>query len=175
MDKLERFLDNYEGKEISYNMVNDYEKFDYENDAIFQHHLKFLLKNCYNITVKEQKKKRLSQGEFREMLLERYNNKCIVSGNDCDVELTAAHIVPFNVEESYDIDNGLILTETFHKTFDKYYWSINPDTLKIEIDKKSNVGQIKRFVDMKLNIKLNPTLKDNIMKHYSIFKNKIEN
>ena len=169
MEKLELLLDNYDGKDMDGSLISNYENFGYENDAIFQHHLKFMLENCYDIRIVEKKRKRLSQTEFREQLLERYNGKCVVSGNDCTIELTAAHIVPISIEETYDIDNGLILTETLHKTFDKYLWSIEPETQKIVICKDKNVGQIKKYVGMKINITMNPTLKNNITSHYNQF------
>jgi hypothetical protein len=34
---------------------------------------------------------------------------------------------------NFDIDNGLLLNSILHKLFDNNYWSINPETLRVEI------------------------------------------
>jgi len=47
----------------------------------------------------------------------------------------AAHIIPFSLSENFDINNGLLLNCILHKLFDKHYWSINPDSLCVEINK----------------------------------------
>jgi len=38
--------------------------------------------------------------------------------------------------EKYDINNGLLLNTSLHKLFDEYLFSINPDTKRIEFNKK---------------------------------------
>ena len=169
MDKLEIFLDSYDNMDICSNMLSDHTKFGYDDIDIFQYHLQFLLENCYNINIITNKNKRMNQKEFREQLLEKYNNMCIISNNDCIAELTAAHIIPVSEENNYNIDNGLLLTETLHKTFDKYYWSINPNTMRIEINNNINVGQIKQYNMMKLKLDINSIMKSNIMWHYNQF------
>lgn len=43
--------------------------------------------------------------------------------------------------EKYDINNGILLCKNMHSLFDKYYFSINPETFMVEVDKtKENVG-----------------------------------
>ena len=98
---------------------------------------------------------RLSQKEFRKELLKKFNNKCIITNEDCLDELEACHLIPINEEESYNINNGIILTSNLHKTFDKYLWSINLNTLKMKINNNKNIGNIKKYVGNKVNIKLN--------------------
>lgn len=169
MNKLEEFLDCYDNMSICSNMLSDYTKFGYNNSDLFHYHLQFLLENCYNINIITNKNIRLNQSEFRKLILEKYNNMCIVSNNDCIAELTAAHIIPVSEENNYDVDNGLLLTETLHKTFDKYYWSINPSTMKIEINENINVGQIKQYNMMKLQLDINSIMKSNIIWHYNMF------
>jgi hypothetical protein len=166
--KLENFLDKFDNNEI-YNEDLYYEKFGYDNNGVFENHINFLLENCYNIKVKTDKKMRLNQKNFRKLLLEKYNGKCIVSDNDCIHELKAAHIVPIADEESYDIDNGLLLTSTLHDTMDKLLWAINPQTLIIEVNKNHNVGQIKNYIGNKVNIVLNEYIKNNLQIQYDKF------
>jgi predicted restriction endonuclease len=169
MEKLEEFLDCYDNMDIYNNLLSDYTKFGYDNSELFHYHLQFLLENCYNINIITTKSKRLNQKEFRESILKKYNNMCVVSNNDCIVELTAAHIIPVSEEDNYEEDNGLLLTETLHKTFDKYYWSINPNTMKIEINTNVNVGQIKQYNGMRLQLDMNSIMKSKIIWHYNMF------
>ena len=89
-------------------------------------------------------------------------------------ELTAAHIIPIKENENYDIDNGLLLTENLHKTFDKYRWSINPDTLLIEINKNIDVGSIKKYQNYKVPLQINTELYSNLLLHYNIFLEKLK-
>ena len=184
MNKLEYYLDNNDNKEIIKDEINDYKKFDYNDEIIFNNHLNFLLENIYNIKIIENDKSRvrLSQKEFRKELLKKFN-KCIITNEDCIEELEACHLIPINEKESYNINNGIILTlmkpmdiyhlSNLHKTFDKYLWSINPNTLKIEINNNKNVGFIKKYVDNKVNIKLNDELFNNLNNHYTNFINKL--
>ena len=66
-----------------------------------------------------------------------------------------------------------LIEKNKHSTFDKYLWSINPNTLKIEINNNKNVGFIKKYVDNKVNIKLNDELFNNLNNHYTNFINKL--
>jgi len=137
MTILEDFLDNYDNKELSSNIFSRYKEFNYDDDELFQIDLEFLLNNIYKIKIVEPKIKRMCRAEFRQSLFERFNNRCIVTGNDCPLELEACHIISVATNEDYSLENGLLLNTNIHKTFDKYYWSINPDTFQIEILNKS--------------------------------------
>ncbi len=78
------------------------------------------------------------QNLYRNEIIKRFNN-CILSNMHYDV-CEAAHIIPFSDapnEDCYNIDNGLLLNSILHKLFDKYDWSINPETYCIEIFNKS--------------------------------------
>ena len=140
-----------------------------ETEHEFINHVNFLLDTCYNIRLKEDSKIRLGQKQFRKEILKKFNNKCIISDNDCIDEIKACHIVPVYDNESYDIDNGLLSTSTFHDTMDKYLWSINPETLEIKIHPIKNVGQIKNYNGKKINITINPYIKSNLESHWNKF------
>ena len=171
LSKLEEFLDKVDNTEILKTELFDYKKFDYdeENEMEFINHVNFLLDTCYNIRLKEDTKVRFGQKQFRKEILKKFNYKCIISDNDCIDELKACHIVPVSNEESYDIDNGLLLTSTLHDTMDKYLWAIDPETLEINIHPTKNVGQIKKYDKNKININLNPDLKANLKIHWDNF------
>lgn len=165
---LESYLDSYDNGEIDNNIFKQYDKFNYENEELYILHLNFMLNNLYNIKIVEPKRKRLNQKEFREEIINKYQ-QCVITGETCLDELTAAHIVPVSTEENYDIDNGLLLSENLHKTFDKYKWSINPETLKVEIKKEINVGTIKKYEGKILEIKINWNMKQYLQQHYNKF------
>jgi predicted restriction endonuclease len=173
MNNLEQYLDNYDNKELTNEIYNMYKFFLYKNEDLYLYHLKFLLENIYSIKIIEYKRKRLNQKEFRNQILQKFNNTCIISGVTCIDELTAAHIIPINEIENYDIDNGLLLLENLHKTYDKYYWSINPDLLQIEINNNINVGTIKQYNNLKITLQMNNMLYSNLKTHYDIFLSKL--
>jgi len=175
LNKLEDYLDKVNNTEISKYELYDYTQYGYtdEDEHEFNNQLDFLLDTCYNIRLKEDKKIRLGQKQFRKEMFKKFNSKCIISDNDCKDELKACHIIPVSDEESYDIDNGLLLTSTFHDTMDKYLWVINPETLKVEIHPTKNVGQIKNYNGKKINIILNPDMKTNLKIHYKKFINNL--
>ena len=106
----------------------------------------------------ESKKKRMGQQEFRDELFKIYSNTCVISGNICDVELEAAHIVPYAESGSYDLSNGLLLTS-----------NINPNTLLVEVAPNKNVGKISDHVGKKVNLKITPKLFANLSSHYKKF------
>jgi len=109
------------------------------------------------------------QKEFRIGLIKRYNT-CIITDMDEEV-CEAAHIIPFNKSENFDINNGILLNCILHKLFDKYLFSINPETLCIEV---SDRGLQYEMLSNNKNKKIqklelyNETI-DNIKNHYSIF------
>jgi hypothetical protein len=168
MNELEEYL--LTNKTI---IKDNYKQFNYHSYEEFKLDLDFLLNNIYsdihiiNLQTKEQ---RLDQDSFRKELIKKYN-RCIIS-NSIDIECEACHIVPYAICKNFDIDNSLLLSSDLHKTFDKYYWSINPNTLKVEINKNINdCGKIKKYEDKTINIKLNNNLYNNLLYHYNIFTN----
>jgi len=54
---------------------------------------------------------------------------------------------------------------------EKLLWSINPTTLMIEVKTNCNVGQIKQYAGIKVNLQLNGDLQDNLTYHYNKFIN----
>ena len=173
-NNLETYLDTHDNGQLYETIYNKYIEFGYDNEELYRLHLDFMLKNLYNIAIIKNNKKRLDQTNFRKKLLKKFNNKCIVTNETCDDELTAAHIIPLCENENYDIDNGLLLSETLHRTFDKYKWSINPDTQTIIIDTSINAGSIKKYENQKINLVMNDRLYDNMLTHYNLFLKKLK-
>ena len=115
---------------------------------------------------KEYKEKRLDKN-FRNKVLNLYNRKCLITSYE-EEECEVAHILPFcecSSSQKYDIYNGLILSANLHKLFDKYIFSINPETLMIEV---KGDHRIKKYHGLKLN--LNKECLPYLKMHYNKFK-----
>ncbi len=158
------------------NLTNQFLKLiiDYDIDT-----LKYIFYQAHSFIFDEQKYilqlTRAFQDKFRKELTNLYTN-CIITNVSI---FEACHIVPFsdsNYENKYDKYNGILLKPDLHNLFDKHIFSINPELLVIEFNReflkiKANKEEYSRFDNLKLNIKNNETLKSNLHKHYSIFKN----
>ena len=175
MNKLDyslSIIDNNSQEIIIKDFLSNFEKYNYDDESEMELDLNILLQVKYKNIKKVEERTELDrkyQKRFKKDLLERYNNKCVISDNDCKDELEAAHIIPVSEHGSYNIDNGLLLSSNLHKTFDKYYWSINPNTLLIEIKDNTNVGSIKKYYNKKLNIEINHSILKNLSYHYDKF------
>ncbi len=172
MITLEDYLDKYNNQKISKDIYNKYELFDYYSKDIFVEDLDFLLKHVYDIELVDNKKARLNQKEFRNELIKKYDNKCIISNSDCLTELDACHIIEHAEETNYSVSNGLLLKKNLHASFDNNLWCINPNTLTIEIKKDINVGEIKLYENNKINIDIDNDLYLNLLSKYKLFINK---
>ena len=170
MKLLENILDKFDNKELDSDIFTQYHIFGYKDIDLFNVDIHFMLNNLYDIKIIETKKKRMEQSEFRKNIIKKFNHKCIVTGQSCLDELEAAHIIPVSENENYDLDNGLLLSANIHKTFDKYLWSINPDTLMIEIKSDKNVGTINAYINKPIDIIMTKKLYQNLSIHYNIYK-----
>lgn len=56
MNNLEFFLDNYNNKEINFDLKNQYKVFGYDDEDLFITDLEFMLENFYDIKFIENKK-----------------------------------------------------------------------------------------------------------------------
>lgn len=66
-------------------------------------------------------KNRIGQQNFKKQLLNKYNNKCIITGISLKSVLVASHIKPWAVAndiERIDVNNGFLLSATYDKLFD---------------------------------------------------------
>jgi len=101
--------------------------------------VKFTMYNLYKYEHVEETKKIVRNDRiFREDVIKRYNETCVITGSDisvCDV----CHILPFakcDDYEKYDVNNGLLLRKDLHSLFDKQEIKIDLDTCVIELSSR---------------------------------------
>lgn len=70
---------------------------------------------------------RIGQGAFKVMVADAYNRRCAISEERTLPVLEAAHIVPFSIEQSNQVTNGMLLRRDIHTLFDKGYITITDD------------------------------------------------
>ena len=158
MIELNNFL-----KKNGYSNEINWRELGYKTYQEYKLDLTYLCKKL-NIKITEEKDKRLSQTEFRNEIIRKYQT-CIVSSLD-SIECEAAHIVPVKDKGNYTLNNGLLLNRCIHKTFDLYYWSINPDTKKIEVNSRYYTS-INEYKGKELN--LDNELYSSLSQHYKLF------
>jgi len=153
-------------KETIENIYNEMINSNYSyNDVVIY----FFIKYYINITTYDFAKKRIGQTEFRNKLINRFN-RCIITGSDI---FDACHIVPYSENTDMDVNNGLLLSKTYHDYFDKYIWSIDPQTYKIKINFNlinKNDFFIKILLDTDVQFLQDyPMINPYLIKHYEQF------
>jgi hypothetical protein len=178
MNNLEQYL-KYDCINMIINFENlDYEHFGYKNIDEIQLDLEFLIDTLYpNYTINYQpvthmQETRPDQDPFRQKLIQKYG-MCIVTGTKCLGELQACHIVP-HVEDKHNslVTNGLLLKANIHGTFDMHDWTINPNTLMIELKNatEEDAGEMLKYQGVKVNLDPNDKiLINNLRKRYQSF------
>ncbi len=81
------------------------------------------------IETMEEKEKRLDK-DFRQKIINKYNNCCIVTQKPLYI-CQVAHIYPYSkceFNEKYDDSNGLLLSAELHLLFDNNKFKIEPET-----------------------------------------------
>jgi len=76
---------------------------------------------------------RRGQARFRKMLLKAYNGSCAMTGCKLEPVLEAAHIHPYQGDQTDVISNGLLLRADIHTLFDLGLIWIEPTNLSIRI------------------------------------------
>ena len=78
-------------------------------------------------------RERRGQTKFRDVLRQRFNDECVVTGCRVVDVLEAAHISPYRGPEDHNSQNGLLLRSDIHTLFDLDLLGINPETLSVEL------------------------------------------
>ena len=135
-------------------------------------YLNYLDKNNIQSNDKKMEFKEIRKDyNYKQNVKNIYNEKCIITGTDMD-ECSICHIKPLCEsldDEKYDFNNGIILSESLHRLFDKYLFTIHPDTFEIIISEKTKNKKslINDFCNKKLDINFNS--KKYLDDHYNKF------
>ena len=121
-------------------------------------------------TVKRGIKLRRGQQKFRDTLLKRYKNTCVVTGCKIVDILEAAHIRPYRGKNDNHPSNGLLLRADIHTLFDLNLIAIDPDTMKVHFHPRIRVEYA--FYDgiILFNNELDKPNVDALASHYNNFK-----
>ena len=117
---------------------------------------------------------RVGQEKFRKDLIKKYNN-CVISKVVPD-RCQACHIIPYsesNLNNKFDVDNGLLLRTDLHILFDKYLLSINPDNFTVCVNQNYMLKdtKMKKYDGLKINNNISVNTINNLRIHYNIFVN----
>jgi putative restriction endonuclease len=87
---------------------------------------------------------RRGQAAFRRALLNAYEKRCAITGRTMEAVLEAAHIVPYNGDDTNRCNNGLLLRADIHTLFDLGLLWVNRE-MKIEV---ANALQLTEYGDL---------------------------
>lgn len=120
--------------------VDDYAEYirfipfiDYNYDRLKFNQEKKFNKKISNETddTKKQKRDADEQKKYRDKLIDEFG-RCILTTINIEALLQACHIKPHrfcNKKEEFDVNNGIILTPTFHKLFDSGFIAFDKSKL----------------------------------------------
>ena len=118
----------------------------------------------------------VKQREFAKKLKEIYKS-CVICETEIPVE--GAHIIPFCICENFDIHNGLLLCNNHHALFDKFLFTINPETFNVILTQemirdKNHAIYANKIISIPNEIEIDK-LKNNLKYHYDKFVNSKKN
>ena len=73
------------------------------------------------------------QTKFRRNLIDHYGSTCMITGENVEGVIEAAHITPFSESQSNIISNGLLLRADVHRLFDINLITIEPETFIVHV------------------------------------------
>lgn len=118
-------------------------------------------------------KNRIGQQTFKNQLLKKYNNSCIITNLSLSPVLIASHIKPWSISsntERIDVDNGLLLSATYDKLFDSglITFKENGELLISDIIDDNSRKKLGLVAKTKYDIKVNGKMKEYLKYHNDI-------
>ena len=137
------------------------------NELIENNYNKTEIELYFLITNKHQSEltNRIGQEIFRNNLILRFNNKCILTGTHIH---NACHIVPYSEIYNMDINNGILLNSHHHSLFDSYNMTINPVTFEV-IYSKNIIDEFSLYKKNLIELINYPEMKKYLIIHYNKF------
>lgn len=123
---------------------------EYQHKTIEQKFSDFLIgtENLKGETKIREVKTRVNQSVFRQIVLANYSGKCAITQIDIPELLIASHIIPWSKDENERLNpqNGICLSPTFDKCFDKGFIGIDAD-YKIHLSKVLKIHYEKPYFE----------------------------
>ncbi len=118
-------------------------------------------------------KARIGQGLYREKLLKKYSNGCIITHINIPEVLIASHIKPWSVSsnsERTDRENGFILGATYDRLFDRGLISFenNGKIMLSNMITSDNAQRLELESGRVYEIRFNPGMKDFLAYHRDV-------
>lgn len=95
---------------------------------------------------------RPGQGEFRRRLIEAVGARCLISGEEVEEVLEAAHIDPHAETGDDRLENGLLLRADLHALFDAALLAVEPESLTVAIHPNARERQYREFHGRRLSL-----------------------
>jgi putative restriction endonuclease len=99
--------------------------------------------------------RRRGQQEFRERLLIAYGGRCAITGCDAVEALEAAHIVPYQGDDTNSVQNGLLLRADIHTLFDLGLIGVRPDSMVVVVSERLRVTIYRELAGVPLRVPVN--------------------
>lgn len=114
---------NTRGNAMYSNALKQYRAFRRDETVVDIEEVRSELQKEYIPETERQEliKARVGQGQFRKRVLQKYENRCIITGIDNPRLLLASHIKPWAVStntERLNTENGLCLSPAYDRLFD---------------------------------------------------------
>ncbi|MEH6990587.1 HNH endonuclease [Cytobacillus firmus] len=96
-------------------------------------------------------KDRKGQQQFRESVLEAYDNQCAITREKCTCVIQAAHIFPHINEHSNNVSNGIPLRADLHLLFDQWLLTID-ENLLVRVNPKVTSGYYRSLDKLQIHL-----------------------
>jgi hypothetical protein len=105
--------------------------------------------------------RRRGQQEFREKLLVAYGGRCAITGCDAVEALEAAHIVPYQGDETNSVQNGLLLRADIHTLFDVGLIGVRPEAMTVVVSERLMATSYREIAGACLRMPIDPSHRPN--------------
>lgn len=121
-------------------------------------------------------KVRVNQDYFRTIVMSNYTNGCGITGISIPELLVASHIKPWSKDERNRLNpsNGICLSATFDKAFDKGFITIDSDfkvlfsnKLKKYLKEDFYKSEFERFENLRMNLPIKFLPNDEFLKYHN--------
>ena len=115
---------------------------------------------------------RVGQGYYRQVVRERWMDRCPVTGCSIPSILIASHIIPWskcNEDQRLDVDNGILLSPNADSLFDRHLISFT-DSGEILVSERVSKDELAKLgISLNVSIPISVGMKKYLMEHRKKF------